>query len=78
MGAGNGWFGRARGDWFSVDKNVAGRQSQQGGNVEAGIRIGGPGGVIELFAGYAKVFDADPVDRQSKQWALAGFRLLDH
>jgi hypothetical protein len=42
-----------------------------------GIRIGGRQGNMELFAGYAKVIDADPVDRQPAQWAFAGFRLLN-
>ena len=72
-----GWFGRVRGDWVGVDEDRVGRSGQQGGNLEAGIRLGGPGGVIELFAGYSKVFDADPIDRQSQQWALAGFRVLN-
>jgi hypothetical protein len=41
------------------------------------VRVGGPGGAIELFAGYAKVVDADPLDRQPAQWAFAGFRVID-
>jgi hypothetical protein len=71
------WFGRLHGEWVGVSEDRVGRKGQQGGNGEAGVRVGGPGGVIELFVGYAKVIDADPLDRQPAQWAFAGFRVLD-
>jgi hypothetical protein len=71
------WYGRLRGDWIAVTEDLVGRTDQQGANIEAGVRVGGPGGAIELFAGYAKVVDADPLDRQPAQWALAGFRIID-
>jgi hypothetical protein len=71
------WYGRLHGEWIGVSEDRAGRTGQQAGNVEAGVRVGGPGGVIELFVGYAKVIDADPLDRQPAQWAFAGFRVLD-
>jgi hypothetical protein len=32
--------------------------------------------VLEVFAGYEKRVDADPLDRLSQRWALLGFRLL--
>jgi hypothetical protein len=31
---------------------------------------------MELFAGVERRIDADPLDRQTHQWAIAGFRLL--
>jgi hypothetical protein len=40
------------------------------------VRLLGTGGAIDLFAGYEKVIDADPLDRQARRWAFAGFRLL--
>jgi hypothetical protein len=70
------WFGRLNGHWYGVTEDRVGRTDQQGGAFEGGVRVGGPGGAIELFAGYAKVVDADPIDRQPAQWAFAGFRVL--
>ena len=32
-------------------------------------------GALELFGGYERVVDADPLDRQTRQWAFVGFRL---
>ncbi len=68
---------RADGELIGVDPAVAERSdTQRGGTVEGGIRLRGRGGVVELFFGYARVVDADPIDRQTRRWALAGFRLL--
>jgi hypothetical protein len=61
-------------DMFGVDGTVAGRGTQVGGLIEAGVRLNGPGGAVELFAGYESRVDANPLDRQSQHWALAGFR----
>ena len=61
-------------DVVGVDEAVARRNRQTGGLVEAGIRLNGPGGAVELFAGYEDRIDADPLDRQSRHWAMAGFR----
>jgi hypothetical protein len=61
-------------DIFGVDPAVAGRDSQVGGLVEAGVRLNGRGGAVELFAGFENRVDADPLDRQSHHWGLAGFR----
>jgi hypothetical protein len=44
--------------------------------VEAGVRLNGRAGAIELFAGFERRIDADPLDRQTQQWAMAGFRLV--
>src|SRR5205823_1022217 len=64
-------FARAAGDVFLVDETVAQRQRQTGGLIETGVRLSGPAGAIELFAGYEKRVDADPLDRQSQRWTLA-------
>jgi hypothetical protein len=71
-----GVYGRAAGQWFGVTGEVPGRGRQAGGVVEAGLRIKGGAGVLELFAGVERRVDADPLDRLPKEWALAGFRLL--
>jgi len=61
---------------FLVNDLVANRGAQGGALVEGGVRMTGRAGVLELFAGYEKRVDADPLDRQSQRWGLAGFRLL--
>jgi hypothetical protein len=72
-----GVFGHAAGHLVGVDAAIANRtRTQTGGIVEAGVRIAGRGGALELFAGFEKRVDADPLDRQPQHWALAGFRLL--
>jgi hypothetical protein len=71
-----GVFAHASGQVFGVDGTVPNRGLQNGGSMEAGIRINGGAGAVELFAGIEKRVDADPLDRQPQHWALAGFRLL--
>jgi hypothetical protein len=41
------------------------------------LRIDGRVGTLELFAGGERRLDADPIDRQTHSWGLAGFRLLN-
>ncbi len=69
-----GLFGHGSFEVFGVDHAVAGRGTQVGGLIEGGVRFDGPGGALELFGGFENRVDADPVDRQSQHWALAGFR----
>lgn len=71
-----GAYLHASGQFFGVDGTVPGRGSQAGGAMEAGIRLEGRGGSVELFAGVEKRVDADVLDRQPRHWGLAGFRLL--
>ncbi|OFW12231.1 MAG: hypothetical protein A3F69_01295 [Acidobacteria bacterium RIFCSPLOWO2_12_FULL_66_10] len=71
-----GVYAHASGQFFGVDGTVPDRGSQSGGSMEAGIRIKGRAGTLELFAGVEKRVDADPLDRQPQHWGLAGFRLL--
>ena len=71
-----GLFARAAGHLVGVDGSVPNRGRQSGGIVETGVRIKGTGGALELFVGFEKRLDADPLDRQSQHWMLAGFRLL--
>jgi hypothetical protein len=71
-----GVFAHGSGQTFAVDDSVPKRGTQAGGLVEAGLRLNGRAGALELFAGFEKRVDADPVDRQPQHWVLAGFRLL--
>jgi hypothetical protein len=71
-----GWFGRLYGDAYGVTKDIAGRSGQQGGGIEAGVRLGGSESALEFFVGYGKVVDANAIDRLPGQWGFAGFRLL--
>jgi hypothetical protein len=70
-------YGRLYGETYGTDGSVAGRRRQQGGRVEAGVRVSGTRGVIELFAGGEQVVDAFPLDRAPVRWMFAGFRLLN-
>ena len=70
-----GVYGRAFGETFGVDESIAGRGRQFGTRLEAGVRLGGSAGAIDLFGGFERMIDADPLDRMTRQWAFAGFRL---
>jgi len=71
-----GVFAHGSGQGFLVNELVANRGTQGGALVEAGVRVTGRAGVLEIFAGYEKRVDADPLDRLSQRWGLVGFRLL--
>jgi hypothetical protein len=71
-----GAFGHGSGQLFAVNDAVLHRGTQGGAVVEAGVRLTGRGGILEIFAGYEKRVDADPLDRQSQRWPIVGFRLL--
>ena len=72
-----GLFGRAYAEIYGVDHAIAGRSRQQGGRLEAGVRLAGTRGALEMFGGYERVVDADPLDRQPMRWAFAGFRIVN-
>jgi len=71
-----GVFVHGYGEMFGVDGTLADRETQTGGLVEAGIRINGRAGAIELFAGIERRIDAEPIERLSRRWGIWGFRLL--
>ena len=60
---------------YGVDGTVP-RNNQTGGRGEIGVRLIGPAGAVELFAGGERMVDAYPVDRVSEAWPFAGFRLI--
>jgi hypothetical protein len=69
-------FAHGVGQAFAVNELVAQRGAQLGGLIEAGLRVTGRGAALEIFAGYEKRVDADPLDRISQRWGLLGFRVL--
>jgi hypothetical protein len=72
-----GWFGRIDGEVYGRTPRVAGRHGAVGGgHAETGVRLAGVSGALELFVGYGRVVDADPIDRQPGHWAYGGFRVL--
>jgi hypothetical protein len=72
-----GLIGRAHAEIYGVDHALAGRSRQQGGRLEAGVRLAGTRAALELFGGYERVVDADPLDRRPMRWAFAGFRIVN-
>lgn len=71
-----GVFVRGTGEIFDTDSKLSTRGRLEGGKAEAGLRLNGRGGALELFAGYERRIDADPIDGQSHNWGFVGFRLL--
>jgi hypothetical protein len=69
-------FGHGSAEWFGVDGSLPDRGRQFGGLLEAGLRLDGARGAVEVFAGFERRIDASPIDLQPLQWAIAGFRLL--
>ena len=72
-----GVYGRATGEAVGIDAERSTRRQQTGGRLEGGIRLIGQAGVIELFAGYERVIDADPFDQLPSSRVLGGFRLTN-
>lgn len=72
-----GLFGRAFGEAYGVNPKIAGRDGQQGGRLEGGVRISGRAAALELFAGYERMVDAVPLGRQARRWAFGGFRVVN-
>ena len=76
LSARTGVYGRGFGEMYGVDQAIAGRERQQGGRAEIGLRLSGTHGAVDLFAGAERVVDADPLDRVARHWAFVGFRLV--
>ena len=71
-----GIFAHAVGRVVDVEPSVASRGTQAGGLAEGGIRIAGEAGTAELFAGFERRFDADPLDFTAQRWFMVGFRVV--
>ena len=61
-----GMFLHAEGQVFLLDKDEIGRSGQAGVRIEAGIRLNGRGGAMEVFGGYERRPDAHPLERLSQ------------
>lgn len=72
-----GVYGRGYTDFYATDPDIAGRSTQRGARLEAGVRLRGKGGAMDLFAGWERMVDADLFDRQPRSWAFAGFRIVN-
>ena len=57
-------------------RGTSDRGTQTGGRIEAGVRFTGRAGALELFAGFERRIDADPLDLVAQRWGIAGFRLV--
>ncbi|MBI3492933.1 MAG: hypothetical protein HY047_14315 [Acidobacteria bacterium] len=71
-----GLFAHGRAEVYGVDSAMLNRSTQAGGVFELGVHLNGRAGAVELFAGFERRVDADPLDLQPQSWGLAGFRLL--
>jgi hypothetical protein len=71
-----GIFAHGVGRLMDVRSSVASRGTQAGGVVEGGVRIAGQAATAELFAGFERRFDADPLDFTAQRWFMVGFRVL--
>jgi hypothetical protein len=69
-------YGRARGVIVGVTAETYGRDRQHGGRLEGGLRFRGERGALEVFGGYERVIDADPLEMLARNWAFAGFRVV--
>jgi hypothetical protein len=69
-------FAHGSAELIGVNPAKAGRTTpQNGGAVDLGVRLTGRAAAVELFGGYERRIDADPIDRLTLQWLMAGFRL---
>lgn len=71
-----GAFARATGETIAANPDLFNRTRLNGGKLEAGVRLNGVGGGVDLFGGYERRIDADPIDNQSRNWAFVGFRFV--
>ena len=69
-------FARGSAQLIGVNPDKAGRGTQNGGRVEAGVRLSGRAAALELFAGFERRIDAYPLERTALQWFMGGFRLV--
>jgi hypothetical protein len=60
-----------------VNRSIAGRDTQTAGRLEAGVRVRGKDGAVELFAAWERRVDPYPLERATGSWALLGFRLVN-
>jgi hypothetical protein len=69
-------FGRAFGTLIGVSDAVSDRSLQKGGRIEAGVRLIGTAGALELLGGYERVIDASALEQMPREWLFGGIRLV--
>lgn len=69
-------YGIAAGETYLINKSISTRERQDGGRLEAGVRVQGTVAAMDFFGGVQRMVDADPLDRTARSWAYAGFRLV--
>jgi len=69
-------FGRAFGTLIGIDGSASDRPLQKGGRIEAGVRLIGTSGALELLGGYERVIDASALERMPREWVFGGIRLV--
>jgi len=71
-------YGTIYANGATVDDTVPDRKNQYGGRAEIGVRLKGTGGVMELYGGTERMYDADPLERIVATWPFVGFRVRTH
>ncbi|MGH9196411.1 MAG: hypothetical protein ACRD1T_11795, partial [Acidimicrobiia bacterium] len=62
---------------YGADRGRFGRKAATGGGVEAGARLIGDAGALELFARLERRVDPDPLEAGTASWVLLGFRFVN-
>jgi hypothetical protein len=71
-----GVFAHGSGAMYGIDPSLSSRGTQKEGRIEAGVRVHGGDAAVELFGGFERRADADPINFQAERWVFAGFRIL--
>ena len=59
-----------------VDASVFERGTRSGAHIVGGLRIGYSGAALELYGGWERRIDADPIALETESWGLLGFRVV--
>ncbi len=59
-----------------VDAGVFNRDTRVGGLIEGGFRVRYSGASLELYGGWERRIDADPIELKTEDWGLVGFRIV--
>ena len=59
-----------------VDAGVFDRDTRAGGLIEGGFRVSYSGAALELYGGWERRIDADPIELKTEDFWLVGFRIV--
>ena len=71
-----GFLARADVKMIGTDRTIAGRAAQVGAQVEGAVRVYGTGAGVEAFAGWERRVDPHPLQRETLDWIVFGFRFI--